>query len=141
MDYFEIFPADEFQAEQLDAYFSANAENGVSKLDIIHLFGKDKLEDIQKRLSKATGLAFITVDFKGDPITEATSFSRFCREVRNNPVAFERCKSSDAFGSIQAAVTKKDKCIFLSMRSAGGGHSYYRKRTLSWRLYRGADPL
>ena len=91
MDYFEIFPADEFQAEQLDAYFSANAENGVSKLDIIHLFGKDKLEDIQKRLSKATGLAFITVDFKGEPITEATSFSRFCREVRNNPVAFERC--------------------------------------------------
>lgn len=78
MDYFEIFPADEFQAEQLDAYFSANAENWVSKLDIIHLFGKDKLEDIQKRLSKATGLAFITVDFKGEPITEATSFSRFC---------------------------------------------------------------
>lgn len=112
MDYFEIFPADEFQAEQLDAYFSANAENGVSKLDIIHLFGKDKLEDIQKRLSKATGLAFITVDFKGEPITEATSFSRFCREVRNNPVAFERCKSSDAFGSIQAAVTKKTNVYF-----------------------------
>ena len=40
MDYFEIFPADEFQAEQLDAYFSANAENGVSKLDIIHLLEK-----------------------------------------------------------------------------------------------------
>ncbi len=112
MDYFDVFPLNEFQDEQLDAYFNSADENGSNKLDIIHLFGKEKLEDIQKRLSKATGLAFITVDYKGEPITEATSFSHFCREVRNHSVAFERCKSSDAFGSIQAAVTKRTNVYF-----------------------------
>lgn len=112
VDYHDIFPSDELQPDKLDAYFSTSEEGGVNKLDIIHLFGKEKLENIQKSLSKATGLAFITVDFRGEPITEATSFSHFCREVRSNPAAIERCKSSDAFGSIQAAVTQKTNVYF-----------------------------
>lgn len=111
-DYHDIFPSDEIQSDKLDAYFNAADEGGVNKLDIIHLFGREKLENIQKSLSKATGLAFITVDFRGEPITEATSFSHFCQEVRNTPSAIERCKSSDAFGSIQAAVTQKTNVYF-----------------------------
>lgn len=112
VDYHDVFPSDGLQNDSLDAYFNSADESGVNKLDIIHLFGKEKLENIQKSLSKATGLAFVTVDFRGEPITEATSFSRFCREVRSNPAAIERCKSSDAFGSIQAAVTKKTNVYF-----------------------------
>lgn len=100
------------QMEQEDIYFYTNDEGSISKLDIIHLFGKEKLENIQNSLSKATGLAFITVDFKGEPITEPTSFSKFCRQVRSNPAAIERCKASDAFGSIQAAVTKKTNVYY-----------------------------
>lgn len=111
-DYHDLFPTDELQTDKLDEYFSAADEGGANKLDIIHLFGKEKLENIQKSLSKATGLAFITVDFRGEPITEATSFSHFCRQVRSNPAAIERCKSSDAFGSIQAAVTQKTNVYF-----------------------------
>lgn len=111
-DYHEIIHMDELEPDQLDEYFNATDEGSVNKLDIIHLFGKEKLENIQKSLSKATGLAFITVDFRGEPITEATSFSQFCKCIRNHPGALERCKSSDAFGSIQAAVTQKTNVYF-----------------------------
>lgn len=96
---------------EIDDYFNGD-DGGNNRLDIIHLFGKEKLENIQKSLSKATGLAFITVDFRGEPITEPTYFSKFCQYVRNFPRAVERCKSSDAFGSIQAAVTQKTNVYF-----------------------------
>jgi len=110
--YQELNQMDEMEQNALDEYLSANDEGSINKLDIIHLFGKEKLENIQNSLSKATGLAFVTVDFKGEPITESTSFSKFCRKVRSNPAAIERCKASDAFGSIQAAVTKKTNVYF-----------------------------
>lgn len=90
-----------------------NGDNGgMNQLDIIHLFGKEKLENIQKSLSKATGLAFVTVDFRGEPITEPTYFSNFCQYIRSCTNALEKCKSSDAFGSIQAAVTQKTNVYF-----------------------------
>ncbi len=82
------------------------------KIDIFKFFGREKLETIQRNLSKATGLAFVTVDFRGEPITESTLFTKFCTEVRKSETAKERCKSSDAFGSIQAAVTKKTSVYF-----------------------------
>ncbi len=112
MEHGDLFPADRVEPDLLDLYLNSADENGVNKLDIIYLFGKEKLENIQKSLSKATGLAFVTVDFRGEPITESTSFCHFCSRVRNDPSAFERCKSSDAFGSIQAAVTKKTNVYF-----------------------------
>lgn len=111
-EYHKMMHMDEMEPDALDEYLSMNEENSINQLDIIHLFGKEKLETIQESLSKATGLAFITVDFKGDPITSATSFSRYCEKVRNNPEAMERCKSSDAFGSIQAAVIQKTNVYF-----------------------------
>lgn len=83
-----------------------------NNFDINHLFGKEKLEDIQEKISKATGLAFVTVDFKGEPVTEMTSFTEFCREVRRNEGEKRLCWSSDAFGAIQAAVTQKTSVYF-----------------------------
>lgn len=111
-EYLDRIHENELEQDTVDEYFSINDEGGINKLDIIHLFGKEKLEIIQESLSKATGLAFVTVDFRGEPITETTFFSRFCREMRNNPAAIERCKSSDAFGSIQAAVTQETNVYF-----------------------------
>lgn len=76
-EYHKMMHMDEVEPDALDEYLSINEEDRINELDIIHLFGKEKLETIQESLSKATGLAFITVDFKGDPITSATSFSRY----------------------------------------------------------------
>lgn len=97
-----------------DNYLSNPVDENISldKLDIIHLFGREKLEQIQTILSNTTGLAFVTVDYKGDAITNETSFSEFCKNIRNSPLGLQRCKSSDAFGSIQASVTQKANVYF-----------------------------
>ena len=92
----------EIQDEQ-----TALKDERYSGLDILHLFGKEKLEKIQESLACTTGLAFVTVDFRGEPVTESTSFSAFCLGMRKDPLCCERCRASDAFGSIQAAVTRK----------------------------------
>lgn len=75
--------------------------------DILKLFKKDEVEEIQKKIANVTGLAFVTVDYKGEPVTEETCFSEFCKFVRKDQMARRICMSSDAYGSIQAAVTKK----------------------------------
>lgn len=93
-------------------FSTSSGSSRENELDILHLFGKEKLENIQKSLSKATGLAFVTVDYRGEPITESTSFSSFCRMARNDGQLSLRCKSSDAFGSIQAAVMQKPSVYF-----------------------------
>ncbi len=84
----------------------------ISDFDIIHLFGKEKLEEIQQKISKVTGLAFVTVDYKGEPVTEPTCFTQFCSCVRGNELTMRGCLSSDAYGAIQAATTKKT-CIYF----------------------------
>lgn len=87
-------------------------ESQERKLDIISLYGKDVLEAIQDKISKATGLAFVTVDYKGEPVTKMTSFTTFCKEVRRSEEAKRKCMSSDAYGAIQAAVTCKTNVYF-----------------------------
>lgn len=98
--------SEHLRAELREEQTSLRDEN-YADLDILHLFGKEKLEKIQESLARTTGLAFVTVDFRGKPVTEATSFSTFCTAMRENPECCELCRASDAFGSIQAAVTQK----------------------------------
>lgn len=81
-------------------------------LDIAKIVDIEKLENIQRSLSKTTGLAFVTVDFRGEPITETTFLTNFCSEIRKNDAAKSRCKASDAFGAIQATVTKETSIYF-----------------------------
>lgn len=85
---------------------------GSSDFDILHLFGKDILDDIQKRLAKVTHLGFVTVNYRGEPITECTEFCDFCKCFRNNEELQKNCSVSDAMSSIQAAITEKP-CIYL----------------------------
>lgn len=79
---------------------------------IARLFGVEVLENIQEKMSKATGLAFVTVDYRGEPVTDMTSFTPFCQFVRKDENAKRICMSSDAFGAIQAAVTQKTYVYF-----------------------------
>ena len=49
--------------------------NEESGLDIMTVIGHDLLEGIQEAVANVTGIAFVTVDYKGDVLTVAT---RFC---------------------------------------------------------------
>lgn len=87
-------------------------ENIRTSTSIVGLFGKEKLEEIQKKISKVTGLAFVTVDYKGEPVTETTGFTEFCQRVRGREHACSCCKRSDAFGAQQAVISRKPSIYF-----------------------------
>ena len=140
-EYHKMMHMDEVEPDALDEYLSINEEDRINELDIIHLFGKEKLETIQESLSKATGLAFITVDFKGDPITSATSFSRYCEKGPeqsggNGTVQIIRCVRIHPGSGYT-----ENKRILLPMRTFGGCDTNYRARSLSGRVYRRSDPM
>jgi len=61
------------------------------------------LQEIQDRFSDATGLASITIDYAGKPITKYSNFTRFCQLIRNGPSTSHGCIRSDAHGGIEAA--------------------------------------
>lgn len=63
------------------------------------------LQEIQDRFSDATGLATITIDYAGMPITKYSNFSKFCSKVRSNHDCVHECLRSDAHGGIEAART------------------------------------
>ncbi|MCR4890585.1 MAG: PocR ligand-binding domain-containing protein [Lachnospiraceae bacterium] len=87
------------------AEFSAEKEKKTP--EIIDLFDKERLEEIQDKIGKATGLAFVTVDYTGNPITKLSCFSSFCKRVRGNDDCRIICQKSDAFGALQAAISHK----------------------------------
>lgn len=65
------------------------------------------LQEIQDRFAEATGLAAITVDYMGKPITKYSNFSRFCMLFRKNKECNGGCLRSDAHGGIEAARSGK----------------------------------
>ncbi|MGG7620031.1 sensor histidine kinase [Bacillus coreaensis] len=67
----------------------------------------DMLQEIQDRFAEATGLAAITVDYSGKPITKYSKFSSFCAYLREFPEYREKCYQCDAFGGLEAARRKK----------------------------------
>lgn len=87
-------------------------KNDINFKDLIDI---NVLQDIQDKLGVITGVSFITVDFRGDPITKASNFSSFCNEIRKTPKGLKYCCKSDAHGGLEAAIRKKPymyKCPF-----------------------------
>ncbi len=80
--------------------------------NLLHYFDRDMLEQFQRAISKATGLAFITVDYRGEPVTENTNFTEHCQCMRSDPERMKNCFASDAYGAIQAAVSREPNVYF-----------------------------
>ncbi|SCX75196.1 sensor histidine kinase [Alkaliphilus peptidifermentans] len=65
------------------------------------------LQEIQDGFARSTGLAAVTVDYKGRPVTEYSNFSRFCKLIREEGKCREACHRSDAYGGLEAARKEK----------------------------------
>lgn len=63
------------------------------------------LQAIQDNCSKAMGLAFVTVDYKGRPITKYSGFTDHCALGRELQGFSEMCEQCDAHGGLHAAIT------------------------------------
>ena len=83
-----------------------------SGFDILELFGRKNLENIMQKIAAATGLAFVTVDYRGEPVTDSISFCSFCKRVQEDPERAKLCSAYNAFGAIQAAVFRNTNVYF-----------------------------
>jgi len=63
------------------------------------------IQSIQDKCSKAMGLAFVTVDYKGRPITRYSGFTDHCALGRELQGFSEMCEQCDAHGGLHAAIT------------------------------------
>lgn len=87
-------------------------DNYDTDVGILELFGREKLEYIQATIAKVTGLGAITADFRGEPLTQMTSFTPFCQFIREKGNNGKLCNLSDAFGIVRSAITKK-YCVYF----------------------------
>ena len=63
----------------------------------------EKWQLIQDELALVTGMAIITVDYKGEPVSEHSRCSKFCDIMRNDPEMAKKCQKCDARGGFEAA--------------------------------------
>lgn len=76
-------------------------------LDLRQLVDIEQLQRIQDDFALETGLAMITVDAMGSPVTEASQFSALCQLLRRDPKIRKLCYSCDAHGGLQSQIEGK----------------------------------
>ncbi len=72
----------------------------------------DQLQELQNCFSLSTGLAAVTVDYKGTPLLEQSGFTKFCKEARKIDYYKEKCFHCDAYSSMEAARTGETKIYY-----------------------------
>jgi ligand-binding sensor protein/AraC-like DNA-binding protein len=73
------------------------------RIDIQQIVNPAKFQKIQDDISTATGLAIITVDYRGVPITSHSNCSDFCKVMRSSEKYRDYCEKCDSRGGLEAA--------------------------------------
>ncbi len=73
-----------------------------TNLRIIEFIDLDILQRIQDTFAKAMGVAAVTVDQYGAPVTKTSNFCRLCLLIRSSDKGVKRCFKSDAEGGRKA---------------------------------------
>lgn len=69
---------------------------------IQQVFNMKEWETLQASLAEVTGMAIITVDYKGIPVTSHSGCHRFCDAVRKDEKLGKYCQKCDARGGLEA---------------------------------------
>ncbi|WP_432460339.1 PocR ligand-binding domain-containing protein [Agarivorans sp. QJM3NY_25] len=86
---------------------TASTQNN-AKYSVKDLIDVELLQQVQDAFSNAFGVASITVDDQGAPITKPSNFMSFCMELnRGNPEGLKLCCQCDAGGGTLAANLSK----------------------------------
>ncbi len=73
-------------------------------LTLNNILDLEQWEEIQEMLADVTGMALITVDYKGVPKTSHSRCNSFCRIVRSNPETFKICQRCDSRAGFEAVL-------------------------------------
>lgn len=70
------------------------------ELTLTDLVNVEILQQIQDAFSEMTGMAALTTDAEGNPVTKGSNFTEFCTEyTRKSPVGKIRCEACDKHGA------------------------------------------
>ena len=84
------------------------SEWDISKVKLADVIDIDFLQKFQDDFAKGVGLASVTVDPDGNPVTKPSSYIRFCMDfTHGSPVGDKRCAESHKKGGEEAARTGK----------------------------------
>ncbi|MBQ4530316.1 MAG: PocR ligand-binding domain-containing protein [Lachnospiraceae bacterium] len=76
---------------------------GKDKLQLTELVDVEVLQRIQDAFADMTGIAAVTADIDGVPITQGSNFSEFCEKYnRSTELGYSRCKQCDKNGAEEA---------------------------------------
>lgn len=76
-------------------------------LHIKSLIDLNAMQRIQDTFAKAMGVAAVTVDRSGAPVTRNSNFQPICQLIRSTPDGLARCMKSDAQGGLTAFCSDK----------------------------------
>lgn len=80
----------------------------MEKVDLRSVIDLEFLQRFQDDFSEAVGVASITVDLDGNPVTKPSGFTNFCMKlVRGSSKGLERCMRCDSQGGQRAATDGK----------------------------------
>lgn len=77
-----------------------NVDDG--NLEIADIVDLRVLQRLQDTFAKAMGVAAVTVDIAGKPVTNTSNFQPLCTMIRSTPVGLARCQECDARGGLAA---------------------------------------
>ncbi len=72
-----------------------------------HMIDIQSWEMLQESISEATGMAIVTVDYRGIPVTSHSGCSEFCKRVRDDEKLGGYCQKCDARGSLEGVIAQK----------------------------------
>lgn len=75
--------------------------------DLLLVLDIEKWQALQDALAVVTGMAIITVDYKGVPVTKHSGCSEFCSQVRRVPLLNAQCQKCDSRGGLEATRLRK----------------------------------
>lgn len=80
----------------------------MKKIVLTELIDPDVLQQIQDGFSKYTGMAALTADADGAPVTRGSGFTCFCTElIRKSEKGFARCAECDRSGALKTLESGK----------------------------------
>lgn len=80
----------------------------MKELILTDLIDVSVLQQIQDGFSNFTGMAALTADAYGVPVTVGSGFTDFCMNLtRKSPIGYKRCEQCDKNGALETLRTKK----------------------------------
>ncbi len=77
-------------------------KNNNRVISLLGLFGKEELEETQRKLADATDFSFSMIDYKGEEVTRSIVLNQYCEKQRQNGLC-EGCRMECAYASAKAA--------------------------------------